>query len=282
MDIQQLIQTQQKPAPFTPGEPLFWDDPHISQQMLKAHLNPNTHASSYPPDVIEQSIAWIIETVPLAAGATILDLGCGPGLYASRLAKQGFQVSGMDYSRSSIAYAKAYAEEHQLDIQYRYQNYLTLEDANLYDAVLLISGDFCPLSPDSRKLFLQNIHRALKDGGHFVLDVTTPNHLPVQFEGTRWQVRDGGFWKPTPHLVLEQGIKYPEENAHLTQFNVLEEDGTLSVYRNWLQLFTKASITQELEAGGFNVIGVWNDLRGTPYTEGSDWLGLIAQKCRDV
>ena len=28
----------EKPIPFTPGEPLFWDDPHISAQMLKAHL----------------------------------------------------------------------------------------------------------------------------------------------------------------------------------------------------------------------------------------------------
>jgi len=28
--ISQLIELQQKPEPFTPGEALFWADPHIS------------------------------------------------------------------------------------------------------------------------------------------------------------------------------------------------------------------------------------------------------------
>ncbi|NTU54630.1 MAG: hypothetical protein HGA79_00090 [Anaerolineales bacterium] len=47
--ISQLIELQQKPEPFTPGEPLFWDDPHISKQMLDVHLNPNIEAASRKP-----------------------------------------------------------------------------------------------------------------------------------------------------------------------------------------------------------------------------------------
>ena len=53
MNLQKLKKFQQKPAPFTPGEPLFWDDPHISAQMLKAHLNPNTDQSSRRPEPID-------------------------------------------------------------------------------------------------------------------------------------------------------------------------------------------------------------------------------------
>ena len=44
--LPQLFELQQKPAPFTPGEPLFWNDPHISSQMLKFHLDPNVEAAS--------------------------------------------------------------------------------------------------------------------------------------------------------------------------------------------------------------------------------------------
>jgi hypothetical protein len=29
-DKRDLARLQQRPEPFTPGEPLFWDDPHIS------------------------------------------------------------------------------------------------------------------------------------------------------------------------------------------------------------------------------------------------------------
>ena len=44
--IAQLMPLQKKPALFTPGEPLFWDDPHISSQMLKVHLDAGTDAAS--------------------------------------------------------------------------------------------------------------------------------------------------------------------------------------------------------------------------------------------
>ncbi|MBK8417538.1 MAG: class I SAM-dependent methyltransferase [Anaerolineales bacterium] len=46
--------------------------------------------------------------------ASILDLGCGPGLYTSRLARAGFQITGMDYSYSSIEYATKYANDNNL------------------------------------------------------------------------------------------------------------------------------------------------------------------------
>jgi hypothetical protein len=89
---------------------------------------------------------------------------------------------------------------------------------------------------------------------------------------------DTGFWKPGPHLVLEQGFDYPEQDIYLDQFVVIEEDGTLSVYRNWFQDYTRETITAEVEAGGFAVQGVWNDLTGTPYTEGGEWVGVVALK----
>ena len=44
LDLARLQQLQQRPEPFTPGEPLFWDDPHISKGMLASHLNPNPRA----------------------------------------------------------------------------------------------------------------------------------------------------------------------------------------------------------------------------------------------
>lgn len=63
--LSQLAALQQKPAPFTPGEPLFWDDPHISAHMLAAHLDPDFEAASRPPEIIDRSVYWMIETLPL-------------------------------------------------------------------------------------------------------------------------------------------------------------------------------------------------------------------------
>jgi len=38
VNLKMMGHLQEQPAPFTPGESLFWDDPHISGQMLSAHL----------------------------------------------------------------------------------------------------------------------------------------------------------------------------------------------------------------------------------------------------
>jgi SAM-dependent methyltransferase len=276
--LSQLLDHQQKPEPFTPGEPLFWDDPHISSQMLEAHLNPNTEAASRRPETIDRSVRWLIERLRLAPGACLLDLGCGPGLYASRFAQAGFKVTGVDFSRRSIAYASRYAKENDLEIIYRDENYLELTDENQYDAVFLIYGDFCPLSPEQRARLLQNIRRALKPSGKFVLDVTTRECRMKYGNKDRWYAVESGFWKQGPHLVLEEGFDYPEQAIWLDQYTVIEADGKISVYRNWFQDYTPETITHELERGGFSVESLWGDLTGKPYTLGSEWIGLITRK----
>ena len=276
--LSQLVQLQQKPAPFTPGEPLFWDDPHISGQLLAAHLDPHTDAASRRPETIARTVAWLVEALGLQPGHAVLDLGCGPGLYAARLAERGMRVTGVDYSQRSIAYATRYAREHHLDIVYRYQDYLTLDDEGQFDAALLIYGDFCPLAPERRARLLQNVHRALKAGGSFALDVSTRAHRKRHGLGNAWYVSPGGFWRPGPHLVLEQGFDYPEQSIYLDQYIVIEADGTLAVYRNWFQDYTPQAIASELEAGGFAVQGMWGDLAGTPYDPDTEWIGVIARK----
>jgi SAM-dependent methyltransferase len=278
MNIDLIRQLQEKPEPFTPGEPLFWDDTHISAQMLKWHLNPENDVASRRPETIQRSVDWLVATLGLQAGDAVLDLGCGPGLYAACLAEKDLRITGVDYSRRSIDYATQYARQNNLNIHYRYQNYLTLEDENLYDAALLIYGDFCPLAPEQRRTLLGNVYRALKLGGHFVLDVTTRAHRQKHGNRNGWYAAGQGFWKPGPHLALEEGFDYPEQFIFLDQVIVIEENGKVSVYRNWFQDFSRETITGELEQAGFAVQSVWNDLLGAPFTKNTEWIGLIAQK----
>lgn len=278
MNLKKITSYLKKPEPFTPGEPLFWDDPHISAQMLEAHLNPHTDQASRRPETIDASVAWIIAELGLKPGGSVLDLGCGPGLYTTRLAQHGLEVTGVDYSSRSIAYAREFAQKFGLMIEYRYQNYLELKDENCYDAILLIFGDYCPLSPEQRTRLLANVHRALKPGGHFILDVTTRRHRQKFGNRNCWYAVETGFWKPGPHLVLEDGFDYPEQSIYLDQAIVIEENGTISVYRNWFQDYTLETITLELDAGGFGVQSAWSDLSGTPFSKISEWIGLITRK----
>jgi SAM-dependent methyltransferase len=165
-----------------------------------------------------------------------------------------------------------------LEITYRYQNYLTLKEKEKYDLALLIYGDYCPLNPDQRRQLLENVINALKPGGYFILDVTTREGRRKFGQKNGWYALEKGFWKPGPHIVLEQGFDYPELDIYLDQSIVIEGDGRLSIYNNWFQDFNQHTIRAELIKAGFRVDSLWNDLQGTPFSEGGDWIGVVAQK----
>ncbi|MCZ7545813.1 MAG: class I SAM-dependent methyltransferase [Anaerolineae bacterium] len=89
LQLELLARLAQKPPWFEPDQVRFWDDAYIAQQMLKAHLDPDTDAASRKPETIEASVRWLIDRLALEPGAHLLDLGCGPGLYSARFAARG-------------------------------------------------------------------------------------------------------------------------------------------------------------------------------------------------
>jgi SAM-dependent methyltransferase len=278
MNLKHVLKLQEKPEPFTPGERLFWNDPHISKGMLEAHLDSKHEHASRRPETIDRTVDWLINALHLPRAAEVIDLGCGPGLYAERFARRGFQVTGVDYSRRSIDYAKQATQQQGLSIHYRCQDYLTLEDENEYDLALLIYGDFCPLSPVQRVQLMKNVYRALKAGGYFILDVSTRELRKRHGMKNSWYAEENGFWKPGLHLVLEQGFDYPEQDIYLDQAVVIEETGKVSVYRMWFQDYNPQSISEELARGGFRIESLWSDLCGTPLTEDTEWIGVISRR----
>lgn len=64
-------------------------------------------------------LAWIAECVPLHA-LQVLDIGCGGGILADSMARQGARVTGIDLSTKALRVAQLHALETQTpDITYR-------------------------------------------------------------------------------------------------------------------------------------------------------------------
>jgi SAM-dependent methyltransferase len=274
-----LARCAQKPDLDEPGEALFWNDPYIAQQMLKAHLDPNTDAASRKPETIDRCMAWMVDQLQLKSGACFLDLGCGPGLYTIRLARRGLKVTGIDFSLNSLDYARLQARQENLSIDYILQDYLTLDYDSVFDAACLIYFDLGVFSKANRVKLLPKIARALKPGGHFVFDVVSEHYSLKTQEEMNWEVcPSGGFWRPGAHLVLSQDFSYPEEMTHLDRYLVIDESGSLVAYHVWEHYFTVEILRSELEQAGFSEVALWSDLTGTPYDERAGSIGVIARK----
>lgn len=273
-----LLTKFQQPEPFAQSTAPFWDDPYISEQMLKAHLDPNRDLASRKHDTIDRSVEWITKELSLQKGDRILDLGCGPGLYCTRFAEREFIVTGIDYSKRSIQYAKDHAASHKLKIEYTYKDYLTIDYINIFDLVTLIYCDFGVLSDQDRDTLLRKIHKSMKRGGCFLFDVCTPKYHDSVKEERDWKYEEKGFWRPIPYLLLTEKIKYPKQDVLLTQYYVFDDNSNFDIYRIWNHAYNKESISKVLSDARFNDIQFFGDITGREYSDNSETMSIIARK----
>lgn len=278
LDINLLIEYSQKPPVFTPGEALFWNDEHISKGMLKAHLNPDIDAASRNHSTIDKTTNFLSTYLKIKKDDKILDLGCGPGLYCTKFINYCNNITGIDYSNRSINYAIEYSTKNSLPIKYVYGDYTNIDYPDIYDYIFLIYYDLGVLCDKSRNVVLQKINNSLKIGGYFIFDVATKNYRKDEDLKNNWYVCNEGFWKSSPHLVLEKSFHYPEHCTFSNEYTVIDENGDIKVYRTYDHYYDIDTITTVLNENGFSVEVIWSDLTGTPYDENSNSLGIVAKK----
>jgi hypothetical protein len=82
--------------------------------------------------------------------------------------------------------------------------------------------------------------------------------------------------------VLGNTFVYPQDQVRVSQYVVIEEDGTLSLYRNWIRGYTLEQMRLLLKEHGFS-IKVWTGfLTGQLYQDDSTHLAIIAKKENSV
>lgn len=267
----------EKPPLYTKSEVAFWNDEHISKQMLKAHLDPEFEGASRKLTFIDKSAAWIKEIVPPSNFPLLLDMGCGPGIYAERLATAGYQVTGIDFSKRSIDYAQNSSLEQGLDITYLYQNYLDMDLNKLFDFTIMIYCDYGALSTTDRQIVMQKVFNHLRPGGKFLLDVFSAAKYNQFQEKKTWEIcHNGGFWREDKYVALNGCYKY-SNNVTLEQISIISSRETATYYL-WNSYFTKETLIKEANDAGFKVCKVFGDVTGNPYQEDNFTIAILLEK----
>ena len=106
---------------------------------------------------------------------TILDVGCGSGIFDRELARRGAIVTGYDVSSKQIAHAKKSEETESLGIQYLVSDPSEFQTTEKFDKA--VSVLVLHYARDKKHLaqFFFSTCQALKDNGKFVCILVNPN-----------------------------------------------------------------------------------------------------------
>jgi SAM-dependent methyltransferase len=204
-------------------------------------------------DNLVEMIAGVLQLQP---GDRVLDLACGSGDHARRLARRGLEVVGLDIAASLVAHCRQRASEEGLTTAHFEQGDMReLAYTDEFDAVLLLSGSFGFFDDATNQDVLARIARAMRSpdagrgraGGRVLVDVFDPAQMAVRPARRSWSHYGGGY-------SLRTTWWEPETCTYASEFMFIDADGVLNtaaeperirVYSlpEWRGLFAAAGLT---------------------------------------
>lgn len=264
MRLTDIVSRPSQPAPWSEGDNIPWHEPGFSARMLREHLSQQYDAASRRFDTIDRHVAWIHHHLLGGRPTRILDLGCGPGLYASRLARLGHTCLGIDYSPASIAYAREEARRDALACTYVLEDIRRADYGADQGAAMLLYGEFNIFRPEDIDAILHRAYDALAPGGLLILEVSTFDSMREHgLQGRSWYASSQGLWSASPHLVLQESF-WDEATATATiRYYVLDaETAGVTLHAQTFQAYTEERYRDVLARHGFRDVRIYPSLTG--------------------
>jgi len=257
MDIADILNRQSPPEPWIEGEKIPWNDPEFSARMLNEHLSQEHDLASRKTDLVERQVDFFHKTILKGQPSQVLDLGCGPGLYASRLARLGHTCTGLDYSPASIEYARKQAQEAGLACSYTLMDLRNAafgeSSPETFELAMMIFGELNAFHPDHARHILHQACLALKPGGLLLLEVATCEVIKAVGQAKpSWYSSPCGLFSAQPHLCLSESF-WDEQKAVATErYFILDAQGRVTRHTASSQAYTPEQFASMLAQSGFD------------------------------
>lgn len=212
-------------------------------------------------------IDHLLHALALPPGARLLDLACGKGRHARYLADKGFDVTGLDISTASIAFARHFEHEHLTFYQHDMRLPFRI---NYFDAILNIFTSFGYFDSDRDHLVtLLNVAKGLKPGGLFLLDFFNAEWVQAHMVRQDVKVLDG----------IEFKIRKCVRKGRIFKCIEFITGGRRFQFRERVRLFTLDDFRHLLNKAGLVIQHVYGDYNLSEFDKStSRRLILIAQK----
>ncbi|MCA3777723.1 MAG: class I SAM-dependent methyltransferase [Burkholderia sp.] len=201
-----------------------------------------------------------------AAPQRILDLGCGTGTFARRLAAAGHDVVAIDPAPAMIDYARR--QPGAGTVRWFACELDSLPPGAPFDAVVMTGHAFqCLLTDDDIDATLRGVRRVLADGGRFLFDTRNPRVEP-------WRA-----WTPALSARSVESRDFGSVDLHhavraidnaIVTFDThyrFGRDDTLLTNTSRLRFIAQPELQVRVAAAGFASADWYGDWQHAPFDE---------------
>ena len=155
-----------------------------------------------------EEIDFLVRVLNLKPGCRVLDVPCGNGRLAIPLAERGYKVTGVDITTILLQEAQSASQGANPGLELVETDMRDLSWIETFDAAFCFWGSFGYFDDDGNRRFLEAVHRTLKTGSRFALDI--PNVAETILP--RLQLRS---WSKVGETTVLEDIKYRHAESRI-------------------------------------------------------------------
>ena len=206
---------------------------------------------------VRREVTFIEESLGVAAGGVVLDLGCGAGHHAVEFASRGYGVVGYDLSLYQLALAADVAQERSQKINFLQGDMREMAFEEMFDGVFCWNTTFGYFEEDKNLAVAQRVFKALRPGGMFLVDVLNRDFAAASAPCSVWYEGDSCV------CMDDMSVDYISSRLRVKRSIILDDGRTKEALYS-LRLYSLHELGKLLHEVGFRV----TEASGHPATPG--------------
>lgn len=218
----------------------------------------------------DAEVDGLVQLLDLKASMRILDLACGFGRHANRLAALGHSVVGIDYMPGFLEIARLHGQRMGVEVDYRQGDMRSLNMRAEFDRVLILFTTFGYFSDEENARVLANASRALKPGGLLGLDMLNRDMALKNLVPAQVDEKEG-------NLMINR-MSFDPVSGRWINRRIVIRDGVRRDKPFSIRLYNLSEIRHLLAEAGLELETVCADWRGQALSTDSRAMAIVACK----
>jgi ubiquinone/menaquinone biosynthesis C-methylase UbiE len=212
-------------------------------------------------------VAFIVLVLDLEPGERLLDLACGSGVHALRLARRGLEVVGLDVAPSLVRYCTERAAAGELsNVTFVEGDMRALTYRGEFDALVVLSTSFGFFDDGTNQQVLESIARALRPGGRALLQLLDPVTC-IERQRQRYYEEE----RPEGIYHTETWFDPATFTSH-SRFHFADRDGVTHLWdeHERIRVYTLPELRRMFDQAGLEMCAAYGDILLPPVDYGPE------------